>query len=178
MLGESNLLVFSAKPYDASFGNARGSHRPAPPPLHRRRWHFQPCYQCTVMQFDFAGGHGHLSRVTANNFRTTGSIHLKNSQNPKWLLVNCSQLLWPQVMSGQWPTTIVIPAFAGVSGYRPLAGRGAKSPQPITPEPMHSGSASQFRANLFVELFLLVKTYSRRLKGSVPPSNEFQWYFS
>ena len=27
----------------------------------------------------------------------------------------------------------------------------------------HSGSASQFRANLFVELFLLVKTYSRRL---------------
>ena len=30
-------------------------------------------------------------------------------------------------------------------------------------EPSHSGSASQFRANLFVELFLLVKTYSRRL---------------
>ena len=29
--------------------------------------------------------------------------------------------------------------------------------------PAHSGSASQFRANLFVELFLLVKTYSRRL---------------
>ena len=30
-------------------------------------------------------------------------------------------------------------------------------------QPLHSGSASQFRANLFVELFLLVKTYSRRL---------------
>ena len=28
---------------------------------------------------------------------------------------------------------------------------------------LHSGPASQFRANLFVELFLLVKTYSRRL---------------
>ena len=33
----------------------------------------------------------------------------------------------------------------------------------IVPGPLHSGSASQFRANLFVELFLLVKTYSRRL---------------
>ena len=29
--------------------------------------------------------------------------------------------------------------------------------------PAHSGSARQFRAHLFVELFLLVKTYSRRL---------------
>ena len=40
---------------------------------------------------------------------------------------------------------------------------------------VHSGSASQFRANLFVELFLLVKTYSRRVKGTNPalkkPSN-------
>ena len=32
-----------------------------------------------------------------------------------------------------------------------------------SPGPVHSGSASQFRANVFVELFLLVKTYSRRL---------------
>ena len=77
-----------------------------------------------------------LSCVTVNNFRTTASIHLKNSQNRKWLWVNCSQLLWSQVMSGQWPTTIVITTFGGVSGYRPLAGRGAKSPQPITPKPM------------------------------------------
>ena len=36
MLGESNLLVFFAKLYDASFGNAKGgSHQP---PLSDRRW--------------------------------------------------------------------------------------------------------------------------------------------
>ena len=36
-------------------------------------------------------------------------------------------------------------------------------PAETQPQPPHSGSASQFRANLFVELFLFVKTYSRRL---------------
>ena len=47
-------------------------------------------------------------------------------------------------------------AARGVPGISTGTGR------PLPP-PAHSGSASQFRANLFVELFLLVKTYSRRL---------------
>ena len=96
-----------------------------------------------------------LSCVTVNNFRTTGSIHLKNSQNPKWLLVNCSQLLWTQVMSGQWPTTIVIPAFAGVSGYKPLAGRDAKIPQPITPEPLVAAIRARRRSKALKETLLM-----------------------
>ena len=96
-----------------------------------------------------------VSCVTANNFRTTGSIHPKNPQNPKWLLVNCSQLLWPQDMSGQWPTTIVIPAFAGVSGYRPLAGRDAKSPQPITPEPIVAATRARRRSKALKETLLM-----------------------
>ena len=96
-----------------------------------------------------------LSRVTVNNFRTTGSIQLKNSQNPKWLWVNCSQLLWPQIMSGQWPTTIVITTFAGVSGYRPLSGRGAKSPQSITPEPMIAAIRARRRSKALQETLLM-----------------------
>ena len=38
--GESNLLVFSARLYDASFGNAKGGRtsQPTPPPLSGRRW--------------------------------------------------------------------------------------------------------------------------------------------
>ena len=50
-----------------------------------------------------------------------------------------------------------------VRDERRVSGNLFDSMHALTLAPLHSGSASQFRANLFVELFLLVKTYSRRL---------------
>ena len=123
------------------------------------------------------------SGARVNNFRTTGSIHLKHSQNPKWLWVNYSQLLRPRVTSGQWPTTIVIPAFVGVSGYRPLAGRGAKSPQPITPEPMVAAIRARRRSKALKETLPMnaLKQFSEvvlkfKVRSNVK-NRRFQFFF-